>query len=115
MAADAFDSPSTLEAIWGRLVASYAMDAEAASDKTQKHFTAKAPGVLVEHVADQPCQAFSAVGLGDDLRFEAADVLGQGLQVEGHLLHLRVFPPASDGMRPARFDLGISPPSQRRR
>ena len=62
VAADAFDSPSTLEAVWGRLVASYAMDAEAARDKGVKAFTAKAAGVLLEHVADQQCQAFDAVG-----------------------------------------------------
>jgi hypothetical protein len=115
VAMDAFDSPSTLDAIWGRLVASYAMDAEATPDKTQKHFTAKAAGVLVEHVAEQSCQAFSAVGLGEDLRFEAADVLGQALQANGHLLHLSVFPPASDGRHHTRPELGISPPSQRRR
>lgn len=115
VAMDAFDSPSTLEAIWGRLVASYAMDAEATADKTQKHFTAKAAGVLAEHVAEQSCQAFSAVGLGNDLRFEAPDVLGQALQADGHLLHLSVFPPAIDGMRRTPPDLGISPPSQRRR
>jgi hypothetical protein len=91
------------------------MDAEATPDKTQKHFTAKAAGVLVEHVAEQSCQAFSAVGLGEDLRFEAADVLGQALQANGHLLHLSVFPPASDGRHHTRPELGISPPSQRRR
>ena len=114
-ALDAFDSPSTLEAIWGRLVASYAMDAEATADKTQKHFTAKAAGVLVEHVAEQSCQAFSAVGLGDDLRFEAPDVLGQALQADGHLLHLSVFPPSSKQPDIQNPGPGISPPSRRRR
>jgi len=99
VAADAFDSPSTLEAVWGRLVASYAMDAEAAKDQAGKTFTAKAVEVLLEHVAEQQCQAFDAVGLGRDLRFEANNVLGQGLQVEDHLLHLSVFPPATDRPR----------------
>ena len=115
VAADAFDSPSTLEAVWGRLVASYAMDAKAAKDQAGKTFTAKAAEVLLEHVADQQCQAFNAVGLGHDLRFEAADLLGQGLQVEGHLLHLSVFPPMTDRPCGAQLGPGISPPSQRRR
>jgi len=92
VAVDAFDSPSTLEAIWTRLVASYAMDAEAAPNKRGKPFTAKAVEALLKRIADQPCQAFDAVGLGRDLRFEAKDVLGQGLLVENRLLHLSAFP-----------------------
>ena len=115
VALDAFDSPSTLEAIWGRLVASYAMDAEAAKDHAPKTCTAKAAGVLMEHVADQQCQAFGAVGLGHDLRFEATDILGQGLETEHRLLHISVFPPAIDGTRQARSGPRISPPSRRRR
>jgi len=115
VAADAFGSPSTLEAIWARLVASYAMDAEAAKDKGGKPFTAKAAEVLLEHVAEQPCQAFDAVGLGRDLRFEADDVLGQGLEVENHLLHLSVFPPTNDRQHGARLGSRICPPSQRQR
>jgi hypothetical protein len=111
---DAFDSPSTLESIWGRLVASYAMDAEAVKG-AGKPFTSKAAGVLVEHVAEQSCQAFSAVGLGNDLRFEAPDVLGQALQADGHLLHLSVFPPSSKQPDIQNPGPGISPPSRRRR
>jgi len=113
VAADAFDSPSTLEAIWARLVASYAMDAEATKDKGGKPFTAKAADVLLEHVADQQCQAFDAVGLGRDLRFEAKDVLGQALHVKDHLLHLSVFPPTIERPYGAHLGLRIRPPSQR--
>lgn len=115
VAADAFDSPSTLEGIWGRLVASYAVDAEAAKDEAVKLFTAKAVEVLLEHVADQRCQAFDAVGLGRDLRFEADDVFGQGLCVENHLLHLSVFPPPSNRPQRESDSPPISPPSQRHR
>lgn len=115
VAMDAFDSPSTLETIWGRLVASYAMDAEAVTDHAPKTFTAKAAGVLLEHVAEQQCQAFDAVGLGEDLRFEADDVLGQGLRVEGYLLHLSVFPPIVNGAHEFGPNLRIQPPSSRRR
>ncbi|MFW6106974.1 MAG: ARPP-1 family domain-containing protein, partial [bacterium] len=114
VALDAFDSPSTLEAIWGRLVASYAMDAEAAKDHAPKTFTAKAAGVLLEHVAEQQCQAFDAVGLGHDLRFEATDVLGQGLQADERLVHLSVFPPTIDHGTESHSDLPIQPPSARK-
>ena len=114
MAADAFDSPSTLEAIWGRLVASYAVDAEVAKNRPGKPFTAKAAEVLLEHVADQQYQAFDAVGLGDDLRFEAEDVLGQALRVEDHMLHLGVFTPTNDKSTESPGGLRIQPPSSRR-
>ena len=116
VAMDAFDSPSTLDAIWGRLVASYAMDAEAAKDQAGKIFTVKAAEVLLEHVADQQCQAFDAVGLGRDLRFEAEDVLGQALCVENHMLHLSVFPPPpTDRSSGVRSGPRIISPSQRGR
>jgi hypothetical protein len=91
------------------------MDAEAVKDQPSKTFTTNAVGVLLEHVAEQQCQAFDAVCLGEDLRFEADDVLGQGLRVEGHLLHLSVFPPIVDGAHEFGPDLRIQPPSSRRR
>jgi len=115
VATDAFDSPSTLEAVWARLVASYAVDAETTKGQAGKTFTAKAAEVLLEHVAEQQGQAFDAVGLGHDLRFEAEDVLGQALRVEDHLLHLSVFPPTTDRQHGARPGSRIYPPSQRQR
>jgi hypothetical protein len=111
---DAFDSPSTLEAVWGRLVASYAMDAGTTPDKTQKSFTAKAAGVLVERVAEQSCQAFNAVGLGNDLRFEAAEVLGQCLLAEDCMVHLSVFPRERPRHPVKSPGLVMRPPSERR-
>ena len=96
-------------------MASYAADAEAAKDQAGKTFTAKAAEVLLEHVADQQCQAFDAVGRGHDLRFEAEDVLGQALHVEDHLLHLSVFPPMTGRQHRATPGSRISPPSRRAR
>jgi hypothetical protein len=114
VAMDAFDSPSTLETIWGRLVASYAMDAEASPEKSDKTFSARAAAVLVEHAADQECQAFASVGLGNDLRFQADDVLGQALEAQGHLLHMSVFPHNGNHRRPSNIRPAIQPPSYRR-
>lgn len=105
---------STLEVVCPRLVASYAMNAEAGKDQAPKTFTAKATRLLLEQVANQSSQAFRAVGLGDDLRFEAVDVLGQGLCVEDRLLHLSVFPPVSDRPRAGQQAPAIDPPSRRK-
>lgn len=115
VAMDAFDSPSTLAAIWGRLVASYAMDAETTPEKPPKAFTANAAGFIVEQVAEQSYEAFNAVGLGQDLRFEADDVLGQGLETDGHLMHLCVFPPMAERRRSTHADPRMTPPSRRHR
>jgi len=62
VAADAFDSPSALEVVWPRLVASYAVDAEAAKEQKAKPFTTKAAEVLLEHIANQHAEAFKSVG-----------------------------------------------------
>ena len=177
IAADAFDSPATLEVIWPRLIASYAMDAEtakaeadaddadtrdvdaddtnaddvdakqpasgegdakpasgetagveadaggvgqpantsAARNKTAKTFSAKAAEVLLEHIAEQRCQTFETVGLGQDLRFETNTILGQALEAENHLLHLSVFPSTNDRHQSDHNNHRISPPSRRRR
>jgi len=178
IAADVFDSPATLEVIWPRLIASYAMDAEtakpeadaddgdaddtnvdnvdaadvnakqpargegdakqpangetatveadagdvgqpantsAARNKTAKTFSAKAAEVLLEHIAEQRCQTFETVGLGQDLRFETNTILGQALEAENHLLHLSVFPSTNDRHQSDHNNHRISPPSRRRR
>lgn len=114
LAMDAFDSPSTLEEIWGRLVASYAMDAEAMLDKTQKHFTVKAATVLLESLSSQFSHAFDAVGIGKDLRCETNNTIGQALYVDSHVLHLSVFPSIAPPSRTADGVPRISPPSRRR-
>ena len=113
VAMDAFDSPSTLEVVWGRLVASYAMDAEAARGAEGRPFTDKAAGVILEHVEEQTSQAFTAVGAGQDLRFETSIALGQGLRVDERLLHLSVFPRTGDRLSRHRGMTPISPPSRR--
>ncbi len=115
VAADVFDSPATLEVLWPRLIASYAVDAERDDARSDKTFSAKAASVILEYVAQQQADAFKTVGLGYDLRFETDQMIGQGRIVEGCLLHLSVFPPTAE--RSVRDVEGprISPPSRRRR
>jgi hypothetical protein len=91
-AADIFDSPSTLKAIWPRLVGSYALDAEVAGKSEAKSFTAKGAGEVLAHAAEQECVVCPTVGLGRDLRFEAPDLLGQALVVESRMIHVSIFP-----------------------
>lgn len=114
IAMDVFDSSHTLKSIWTRLIAGYAMDAESSKGRAKKAFTEKAVGALLEHLAEQSCEAFRSAGMGHDLRFEAGSSLGQGLYVKKTLLHLSVFPsPAKPDIERA-WHSRISPPSRRR-
>jgi hypothetical protein len=117
-AADVFDSPETLERIWSRLITGYAMDAVASKaatpGKALRSLTASGARALLEHVGEIGCDVCPSVGLGKDWRFEAKDVVGQGLVARRACVHLSIFPndeSNQDDRRPSR----IVPPSRRRR
>jgi len=117
-AADVFDRPETLERIWSRLITGYAMDAVALKStgkaKSARSLTARGALTLLEHVGEIGCDVCPSVGLGKDWRFEAKDVVGQGLVARKACVHLSVFPnddSNQSNQRPPR----IVPPSRRRR
>jgi hypothetical protein len=113
---DLFDKTGTLKSIWSRLVMGYAMDAAArakAEGEKDKICTAKGAGALMEHVGEIDCRPCPSVGVGEDWRFEAADILGQALVVDGTCVHLSVFPNDFPGEDEASGP-GILPPSRRR-
>jgi len=117
VALDLLDKPATLERIWPRLLMGYAMDAIASREADEKAsprvFSAKGASALLEHVGQVRCQPCPSVGLGEDWRFEAEDVLGQALVAEGACIHLSAFP--NEQLRRESGPLhGIQPPSRRR-
>ena len=112
-AVDLFDKSQTLEKLWDRLVTGYAMDAAWRPKGKSGSFSKKAAQVLLEHVGEIDCQPCPTVGVGEDWRFEAEDVLGQALVVNRTSVHLSVFPNIGED-DPARIDRGILPPSRRR-
>ena len=115
IAADIFDRPDTLQRIWPRLVTGYAMDALRWQKAKAGTFSAKAAGVLLEHLGEIECTSCPSVGLGKDWRFEAEDVVGQALMANRVCVHLCVFP--NDDRRDQGGPHGprILPPSRRRR
>lgn len=113
-AMDLLDKPQTLESLWPRLIRGYAMDAIAAyGKKTPPAFTAKGASILLERLGQIPCRAFPSAGIGEDWRFDAHDILGQALVVEGICVHLCAFPGDSD-TGDERNMTNILPPSRRR-
>ena len=130
VALDLFDKAQTMEQVWSRLVTGYAMDAisrraDGKSASKSKPFTAKGASALLEHLGQVPCVACPSVGVGEDWRFEAPDILGQALIVpaEGEsqpgepapqvCVHLSAFPNDSRESDTASGPR-ILPPSHRR-
>jgi len=114
IALDVMDRAETLQAVWDRLLSGYAMDAlmTSRSQEAAGTFTAKGAKALLEHLAEIPCKPCPTVGLGEDWRFEAADVLGQALVVGKVCVHLSAFPNEPADHRDGQ---SIQPPSARRR
>ncbi len=115
VAADIFDRPATLQRIWPRLMRGYAMDAMTLPPvEKAKDFTAKGASALLEHVGQVTCRPCPTVGVGEDWRFEADNILGQALVAHGQCPHLCIFPNDEHGDgRPG--EPSILPPSSRRR
>ena len=91
VAVDLFDKPDTLERIWVRLIGSYAIEALIRNANENKPFTAKGAQALLDHIGEIECQPFPSVGVGDDWRFEAEDVVGQALVLDDACVHLCAF------------------------
>jgi Rieske Fe-S protein len=113
-ALDLFDKPETLERIWTRLLTGYAIDAIGQPTNGSKTFSAKATETLLEHVGEIPCSLCPTVGVGQDWRFEAPDIVGQALVANDVCAHLGVFPNVAQSER-AGTSAGILPPSRRGR
>ncbi len=123
-AMDLFDKNETLEYLWPRLIKGYAMDAIMRSERPiltkkskAKQFSEKAGNILLEHIGELECTIYPSVGIGQDWRFEANDIIGQGLIVSDVCVHLSAFPNDESGHRKNDDERArhISPPSRRRR
>lgn len=93
VALDVFDKPATLALIWSRLVRGYAVDAMM-SHRAPDERAAISPTVaqdVLERLNQTECRSWPLPGVGEDLRFEASDVLGHALMVEGTCVHLSAF------------------------
>jgi hypothetical protein len=135
--ADLFDSASTLEKLWSRLVFSYAMDAletswirrqvsaEASSESSPRPSGRSAaadsrdtPAVTGQQAAgllripdDAEIETFPSPGLGENVRFRHRRLTGHALVYEDLAVHVALFGPEE---RAAAFRRPIRRPSQRR-
>ncbi len=116
--ADVFDSPSTLEKLWDRLVTSYALDARSTFLKAGSGPGAALPTEAVARFLSVPpdtsIEVFATPGVGQNLRFRTPDRAGSALAFQDAVVHLEVFPATGGSQqeqasRPTR----IARPSQR--
>jgi len=85
-----FDAPRTLGEALGRLVESYALDAiehPRSASPVPDQATARA---FLTRAADAKAEVAKALGEGEDVRLEAAGIVGEALVVDGRVVHLSV-------------------------
>jgi ARG/rhodanese/phosphatase superfamily protein len=88
---EAFDSPSTWRKSAPKLAYSYGLDVLDRPDRVFRR-AFRDPQVFIQAVACVDTQASPALGLGTDIRFGSADVVGAALLVDGWLVHAVAFP-----------------------
>lgn len=86
---DLFDQPATLTKLLPKLVRSYALDAmEQRSEATVDRHAVQA---WLETATSARCQPFKSPGLGQDVRLESKTLVGAGLIVDDHPVHVELF------------------------
>jgi len=87
---DLFDSPEPLRKLLPKLVRSYALDA---IDRSGEGGGAKEETVrgFLHSVKQANAQRFPALGLGEDVRLNSAEITGAALEVGDRLIHLCAF------------------------
>jgi hypothetical protein len=87
---DLFDQPETLAKLWPKLAGSYAMDALEQPTLTVP-VTPETVRQWLLSTSLSKCEVFKSPGLGDDVRLTAPGIVGAGLVVAEHPVHLELF------------------------
>jgi len=96
-----FDSAETLATYLPKIVRSYALDALANQTAVSGADESEA-AQLLDSILELEAQSFPAVGLGEDLRIESAEICGGALTHNGKVVHLAAFntaPPKPNGRK----------------
>jgi hypothetical protein len=88
---DLFDKPETLAKLWPKLVGGYAIDALEETEKPAAPTTAAQVLEWLRSVAAAKAEPYKSPGLGYDVRLEGPDVVGAGLVVDEHPVHVELF------------------------
>src|SRR5205085_319269 len=88
---DLFDQPATLAKLWPKLVRAYALDSLMETETQAEPLTGDAVRQWLRTAATAKAETFPSPGLGEDWRLESKGVVGAGLVVEGHPVHVEMF------------------------
>ena len=104
---DYVSRPDAFERLYPKLLRGYMLDALEALDRPP--VGEEAVAAFAQEAASAPRTKRTSAGLGEDLRFEGAGVVGSGLELDGELLQLSAF---SSGRESRTFGR-IARPSRR--
>jgi hypothetical protein len=93
---DLFDCRATLATVLPKLVRSYAIDAMESERGNGKGAGKRDARAFLAKLAEAEIETYEAVGLGTDLRFASPELIGGGLAVDDHLVHLAAFATEAD-------------------
>jgi hypothetical protein len=89
--ADLFDKPATLAKLWPKLVRSHTLDVLEVAETQAAPLTADAVQQWLRSAAGARVEPFKSPGLGDDVRLEGDSLVGAGLVVDDHPVHVELF------------------------
>ena len=89
--ADLFDKPETLCKLWPKLIKSCTIDALESLTQNPGSTTPEEISSWLERGASATEESFPSPGVGQDVRIEGEDVLGAGLLVNDHPVHMELF------------------------
>lgn len=113
---DLFDSELALQGLLGKLIESYALDAIDAGVGSSNGEGTRAPDEFLAAVAATEKMAFPAIGLGEDVRLQGAQVAGGALIAWDRVVHLCAFRlPQGDDSSRGQSRHGFARASVRRR
>lgn len=95
--ADLFDKPSTLAKLWPKVLKAYAIDAMERREKAPEVVRDTVEAWL-RNAHGARCEQFKSPGLGDDVRMESPELIGAGLVLSEHPVHVELFPGAPQSM-----------------
>jgi hypothetical protein len=88
---DAFDQPATWRRLMPKLLRSYGLDS-LDSAVGGDGFSIPEPARFLKSASATTVDVFPAVGLGQDLRFDGADIVGGALSTDRGIVHVAMFP-----------------------
>jgi hypothetical protein len=88
---DLFDRPETLAKLWAKIVRAYVLDTLELSEAPTERATPETVARWLNTAAEADAEPFKSPGLGYDVRLKGQQLLGAGLVVEEHPVHVELF------------------------